>query len=99
MRHLSEVEARFQAELRSIAGKMGPSKQRLDIALEKYGDAFGAITEKVSISEDEANKFINATDQLHQAAMVQAQLWQEYVSTLAVFKMSAMDAIERDKRQ
>jgi hypothetical protein len=98
MNRYYESLGRFKAELRPIAKKMEPSKQRTDTACAAYCHAEEAVLDQVTISDERAKALIDALKNLHEAAAAQAQLWHEYVSTLAAYKLLVAHAFERDKK-
>lgn len=87
MNRYHEALGRFKAELRPIAAQMGPSKQCLDAALAAFCDAEEAVLDQETISDKRAKALTDALKNLHAAAAAQAQLWHEYVSTLAAHEL------------
>jgi hypothetical protein len=99
MNRYHEVLVRFKAELRPIATKMGPSKQRTDAACAAFCQAEEAVLNQATISDENAKALMDGLKNLHDAATAQAQLWREYVSTLAAHRLLVAHALERGKMQ
>jgi len=98
MNRYHEVLGRFKSELRPIAAKMGPSKQHTDAACAAFCGAEEAVLDQETIADEKAKALIDALRNLHDAAAAQAQLWNEYVATLAAHKLLIVHALERDKQ-